>query len=88
MVKALQEKEPQEGIFLDENSKEIKRVPVASLYQEVKNIENGTSKILFDGIITQRLIDACKEKNIEILVGAKTGDLKRRTRKPRIYTFA
>ncbi|MBD3192371.1 MAG: DNA primase [Candidatus Heimdallarchaeota archaeon] len=88
IVKSLQQKEEQEGVFLDENSKEIKRVPVASLYKEVKDIENGTNKILFDGIITQRLIDACKEKKIEILVGAKTADLKRRTRKPKIYTFA
>ncbi|HUT82432.1 MAG TPA: DNA primase DnaG [Candidatus Bathyarchaeia archaeon] len=87
MVKEIDGKEKQEGIFLDEKLKEVKRVPVATIYEEIKNSKDVT-KVIFDGIITQRLIDVCEEKNINTIIGAKTAELERRPAKVRYYIFA
>ncbi|MBN1327940.1 MAG: DNA primase [Candidatus Heimdallarchaeota archaeon] len=87
MVKEIDGKEKQEGIFLDEKLKEIKRVPVATIYEEIKNSKDVT-KVIFDGIITQRLIDACEEKNINTIIGAKAAEIERRPAKVKYYIFA
>jgi len=87
IVKEIDGKEKQEGIFLDEKLKEIKRVPVATIYDEIKNSKDVT-KVIFDGIITQRLIDVCEEKNINTIIGARTAEIERRPAKVRSYIFA
>jgi DNA primase len=86
-VKAVDGKEKQEGIFLDKKLKELKRIPVESLYEEIKKTK-GIAKIVFDGIITQRLLELCSEKNIETLVGARLAKIENRPANVRYYTFA
>jgi serine/threonine-protein kinase RIO1 len=68
--------------------KEIKRVSVEELYEELKKSKKKISSIVFDGVVTQRLVDLCKEKEIETIVGAKISDLKYRPKKPQVYNFA
>jgi DNA primase len=87
-IEGVKKNEEQQGIFITEDDKEIKRLPVAKIFKELEEAKDSVSKIVFDGIITQRLIDLCNKKKVNILVGAKTGDLERRPREPKIYTFA
>ncbi|MFQ6123049.1 MAG: DNA primase DnaG [Candidatus Heimdallarchaeota archaeon] len=67
----------QKGFFLDENGGLIKEVPVRKLAEELNKIkENKTIyAIIFDGIVTQRLVDLALEHNITYLVGARVGEV-------------
>jgi len=88
LVKEVEGKDKQEGHFYDAKSKVVKKVPVAKIYEEIEKYKKSISKIVFDGIITQRLIDLCKAKEIEELIGAVASEIKTRPVKPKIYTFA
>lgn len=88
LVKEVEGKDKQEGHFYDAKSKVVKKVPVEKLYEEIEKYKKSISKVVFDGIITQRLIDLCKEKEIEELIGAVASEIKTRPVKPKVYTFA
>ncbi|MHA1365777.1 MAG: DNA primase DnaG [Candidatus Heimdallarchaeota archaeon] len=88
LVKEVEGKDKQEGHFYDAKSKVVKKVPVEKIYEEIKKYRKSISKIVFDGIITQRLIDLCKEKEVEELIGAKASEIKIKPVKPKVYTFA
>ncbi len=63
-----------EAIFYDKDWNEIKRVKVRELFNELKQLETGSvHAILFDGIITQRIMEAAEEKGVRILIGARVG---------------
>lgn len=87
-VKKIDGQEKQEGIFLNEKQKEVKKVPVISIYDEIKKAKSSVITVVFDGIITQRLIDVCEEKNIGILIGARIAELTKRPNKTKIFSFA
>jgi DNA primase len=87
IVKEIDGKEKQEGIFLNDKLKKLKTVPVAKIIEEIQK-SKGVTKVIFDGIITQRLIDACDEKNIDVIIGARIGEIERRPAKMKYYTFA
>ena len=88
LVKEVEGKDKQEGHFYDGKSKVVKKVPVAKIYDEIKKYKKSISKIVFDGIITQRLLNLCKEKEVEELIGAKASEIKTKPVKPKCYTFA
>ncbi len=63
-----------EAILYDENWNPVKRISVRDLYPELQRIEPGSIYgVVFDGIITQRIIDAAAEKGVKVLIGARTG---------------
>lgn len=59
------------AILLDSDGKEVKRVAVRELTDEIKK-GKGIDTVVFDGIITQRLLDISSKKNVKQLVGVKT----------------
>ena len=76
-----------EGIILDEDLNEKLRVPVSGL---VKGIESSTNSkyIVFDGIITQRLVDISNKAGIKYIIGNKTGsDVKKTPEELKLVTF-
>ena len=76
-----------EGIILDEDLNEKLRVPVSGL---VKGIESSTNSkyIVFDGIITQRLVDISNKAGIKYIIGNKTGsDVKNTPEELKLVTF-
>ena len=42
---------------------------------------------MFDGIITQRLIDAAKDKNVKIIIGTKLGNINYKPSELILLTF-
>lgn len=87
-VKDVDGKEKQEGLLLDDNQKEIKRAETKNLYDEIQKEKKKINAVVFDGVITQRLIDLCEDKDIETVIGARVADLERKRRKVRYYTFS
>jgi len=68
-----------EAILYDRNWKVISKVPVRDLYTTLTNMEpNKIYSIIFDGVITQRLIDIAEEKGVKIIIGARVGNIVKR----------
>ena len=56
------------GAILDEALNMTKEVEVEEIYEEIKNIEETADTVIFDGVISQRLVDVASEKGIKRLV--------------------
>ncbi len=56
------------GAILDEALNMTKEVEVEEIYEEIKSIEGTADTVIFDGVISQRLVDVASEKGIKRLV--------------------
>ncbi len=61
--------------MLDESNNIIHEVPVRDLATALKDINGNITSVVFDGVITQRIVDIASDKGIANLVGAKIGNL-------------
>ena len=61
--------------MLDESNNIIHEVPVRDLATALKDINGNITSVVFDGVITQRIVDIASEKGIVNLIGAKVGNL-------------
>jgi DNA primase len=79
-----------EAILFDEEWREVERVKVKDLYEKLQGIEEGSvHAVVFDGIITQRILDIAGKKNVGILIGARLGSkLKTRPENVHFMTFS
>jgi len=75
-----------EAILLDEKMEEIDRMPVSELAEKLKEIE-GVDTVVFDGVITQRLVDIASEKKINYLVAARISDVIKQPLNVKLLTF-
>jgi DNA primase len=73
------------AVLLDENGKEISTIPVRELTDEIKKGEN-VSAIVFDGIVTQRLLDIAHNKNVKEIVGIKLGNVVKMPKAVKVLT--
>ncbi len=64
----------------------IKKIPVRDLADTLKT-ENSTKAVVFDGLVTQRLVDIAAERKIQYLVGARIGEIPKKPLEVRILTF-
>lgn len=62
------------AVLFDKNDKELKKIPVRELTDALKKSDN-ISTVVFDGIITQRLLDIANTKNIKEIIGIKIGNV-------------
>ncbi|MDY6966973.1 MAG: toprim domain-containing protein, partial [Halobacteriota archaeon] len=60
--------------LLDGEKKILKEVAVRDLADALKSSE-GVKDIIFDGVITQRILDIAAEKGVNCLIGAKMGNV-------------
>jgi DNA primase len=78
-----------EAILYDSNWGKIKRIPTRDLVDELSKLpENNVNAIVFDGIVTQRLLDKAVEKNVKIVVGAKIGKITYKPPEILVLTFS
>jgi DNA primase len=68
-----------EGTFkarlLDKEKNVLKETTVRDLAKELKEMSESANSVVFDGVITQRIVDIAKEKELEYVVGIKVGDV-------------
>lgn len=68
-----------EGILYDENWNIIEKIQVRDIVQKLENTNDNRIKyIVFDGVITQRLVDLASSKNVSMLIGARIGGISKR----------
>ena len=75
-----------EAVLLNKEMKKVDRLPVRELaakLQQMKDIDT----VVFDGIITQRLVDIAAERNINYLVAARVSKAMKQPLRVKLITF-
>ncbi|MGD9779621.1 DNA primase DnaG [Methanomethylovorans sp.] len=72
--------------FLDAGNNVIGETAVRDLVNNLKNYNGDVKSVVFDGVITQRILDIAENKGIENLVGAKIGSITKRPASVKILT--
>ncbi|MEM3047995.1 MAG: DNA primase, partial [Candidatus Bathyarchaeia archaeon] len=79
-------KETLEAITFDERGNPIERMPVSELAEKLK-IAEGVHAVVFDGIITQRLLDIAEERKVGLIVGDRISNIVKKPIDVKILTF-
>jgi DNA primase len=61
--------------ILDANNETMKEVAVKELVDSLKENSEGISKIVFDGVISQRILDISAENGVGTVVGTRKGNI-------------
>ena len=75
------------GAILDKALNTTKEVEVENIYEEIKNIEDSADTVIFDGVISQRLVDVASEKGINKLVAFKSMNIVKKPQDVKIITI-
>ncbi len=62
-----------EAVLLNEKLEQIEKLPVSQLAEKLQQA-TGIDTIVFDGIITQRIVDVAAEKNIKRIVASRISE--------------
>lgn len=72
--------------ILGKDGEVIREVSVRELVNTLKNGVEGVNSVVFDGIITQRIVDIASSMNIETIVGTKLGNIAKQPENVEIWT--
>jgi len=75
-----------EGMLLDSSAHEVARLPVSELAGKLGEYQ-GVETIVFDGVVTQRLLDLAEERGVKVVVGDRIAELTRRPSSVKIMTL-
>lgn len=76
-----------EAVLLDEKLEPIERLPVNQLAEKLQQL-NGVDTVVFDGIITQRIVDIANEKNIKHIVASRISEAVKPPLNVQLTTFS
>jgi DNA primase len=62
-----------EAVLINEDGQQSGKIPVSELVEKLKE-SSGIKAVVFDGIVTGRLIDTAREKNIATIVGERVAE--------------
>jgi DNA primase len=75
-----------EAVLLDKGLQEVGRFPISELVQKMES-SNGAQFLVFDGIVTQRLVESATKVGVKGIIGHRTGELSNIPDDVRIGTF-
>lgn len=75
-----------EAILLDQGLQEVGRFPISELVQKMEGT-SGALYLIFDGIVTQRLVESATRVGVKGIIGHRTGELGQVPDDVRIGTF-
>jgi DNA primase len=75
-----------EAVLLNEKLELIERLPVSQLAEKLSQM-TGVDTIVFDGIITQRIVDISADKNIRRIVASRISDAVKPVLNVELVTF-
>jgi DNA primase len=76
-----------EAVLLNEKLEQIERLPVSQLAEKLQQTE-GVDTIVFDGVITQRIVDVASEKNIKNIIASRLSDAVKPPLNVQLITFS
>ncbi len=71
--------------LMNEKDEVIKDIAVRDLAETLKKAPKGTTTVIFDGVITQRLLDIAFESDIKTLIGVKVGNITKQPESIDVY---
>ncbi|MCW4016178.1 MAG: DNA primase DnaG [Candidatus Bathyarchaeota archaeon] len=75
-----------EAVLLDAQMKQVGRMPVRELAEKLQQMKD-IDTVVFDGVITQRLVDIAAERNVNYLVAARVSAAMKQPLKLKLMTF-
>ncbi len=76
-----------EAVVFDEAGKELSKIPVSELAEKIPSLENA-HLVLFDGVVTQRLLDLAAGKSIRYVIGDRVSDGAKRPANVNVMTLS
>jgi len=76
-----------EAVLLNKEIKKVMRLPVSELAEKLQEIKE-VDTVVFDGVITQRLVDVANNQKVKYLVAARVSDVVKRPLNVHLITFA
>ena len=76
-----------EAVLLSEKLEQIERLPVSQLAEKLQQA-SGVDTLVFDGIITQRIVDIASEKNIKRIIASRVSEAVKPALNVELNTFA
>jgi len=76
-----------EAVLLSDKMEKIRRLPVNQLAEKLQAAEN-VDTVIFDGIITQRLVDVANKKKVKYLIAARISNTIKPSHGVRLVNFA
>ncbi|HVP92516.1 MAG TPA: hypothetical protein VMS94_02105 [Acidobacteriota bacterium] len=76
-----------EAVLLNEKLEQIERLPVSQLAEKLQQTE-GVDTVIFDGIITQRIVDVANEKNIKKIIASRVSEAVKPSLTVQLMTFS
>jgi hypothetical protein len=76
-----------EAVLFSEKMDQIERLPVSALAEKLQQTDN-VDTVVFDGVITQRLVDIASDKGVKFLVAARVSDQVKQPLKVHLLTFS
>ena len=74
--------------IFDKSINPIEDIGVQNLADKLNDIQKQIKAIVFDGVVTQRLLDIAEEKQVEIIICARIGKINKKPIKINIITFS
>ena len=75
-----------EALLLNEKFEQIERLPVSQLAEKLQQAEK-VDTVIFDGIITQRIVDIASEKDIKRIIASRVSDAVKPSLTVQLITF-
>jgi DNA primase len=75
-----------EAVLLNEKLEQIERLPVSQLAEKLQQV-TGVETVVFDGIITQRIVDIAADKSIRRIVASRVSEATKPALNVTLITF-
>ncbi|MCW4009493.1 MAG: DNA primase DnaG [Candidatus Bathyarchaeota archaeon] len=75
-----------EAVLLNEKLEQTEKLPVSQLAERLQQA-SGVDTVIFDGIITQRIVDIASEKNIKRIIASRVSEAVKPTLNVELDTF-
>ena len=75
-----------EAVLMNEKLEQTERLPVSKLAEKLQQA-TGVDTVIFDGIITQRIVDIASEKNVKHIVASRVSEAVKPTLNVELNTF-
>jgi DNA primase len=75
-----------EAVLLNEKLEQMERLPVSQLAEKLQQT-SGVDTVVFDGIITQRIVDVAGEKNIKRIIASRVSEAVKPALNVELVTF-
>jgi len=76
-----------EAVMLNDKLEQTERIPVNQLAEKLQQAES-IETVVFDGIITQRIVDIASEKNIKTIIASRVSDAVKPSLNVQLLTFS